>query len=139
MKFASGTMMAAAMILAAGCATPGTRIQTHQAEFDAWPAAVQAKVRAGQVEVGFTPEMVRVALGEPDRVHTRLTEKGQSEVWIYFDHGPHVSIGLGVGVGNRRSDYAAGAAVDAGPAPDSEEVLRVIFKDGRVSEIESKQ
>ena len=126
-----------AVLLASGCAvsTPATRIERHQAAFAAWPAQVQAQVRAGQVAVGFTPEMVRVAAGEPDLVRSRLTERGASEVWIYFDHGPHFSFGLGMGVSSGHQAYAGGAAVGAGDA--GEERMRVIFEGGRVSAIET--
>ena len=126
-----------AAALAGGCvgSTPATRIEQRPAVFRAWPEAVQAKVRAGQVEVGFTPDMVRMALGEPDRVRSLVTPQGRSEIWIFFDHGPHFSIGLGVGVSSGHNAYGGGAGVGAGP--DGEERLRVIFDGGKVSAIET--
>ncbi|MDI1319281.1 MAG: hypothetical protein PSW75_03680 [bacterium] len=104
----------AAIALLAGCSTPDSRIARHRAAFDQLPAAVQQKIRAGQVDVGFTPEMVQLALGEPDRVFTRRSENGDTEVWGYQDHGPHFSIGLGVGSGGRHSSVGGGVAMSTG-------------------------
>ncbi|HVU24765.1 MAG TPA: hypothetical protein VHE13_11635 [Opitutus sp.] len=122
-------------LAAAGCANVESRVQSHRAAFDSWPAEVQQKVRAGRISLGFTPEMVRVALGEPGQVRTRTTEEGQAEVWVYYNGGPHFSLGLGVGAGTRHSAYAGGVGVGEGYR--EEELLRVIFEDGKVSAIES--
>lgn len=125
------------MALAGGCtvSTPATRIAQNQAAFSSWPPPVREKVQQGQIAVGFTPEMVRVALGQPDLVRSLINEKGRSEIWIYFDHGPHFSIGLGVGVSNRHNAYGGGTEIGGGS--DGEERLRVIFEGGNVSAIES--
>src|SRR5687768_8091252 len=52
------------LLFAAGCSTPASRISRHQEAFSEWPEAIQEKVRAGQIDLGFTPEQVRVALGD---------------------------------------------------------------------------
>ncbi len=126
----------AALALLAGCSTPGSRIAGHQAEFDRLPAAAQQQIRAGEVDIGFTPEMVRLALGEPDRVFTRRTEKGDIEVWGYQDHGPQFSIGIGVGSGGRHSSVGGGVAMSTG-GYDPDEKIRVEFREGRVSAVDS--
>ncbi len=73
-----------ALALAAGClSTPERRIAQAPAVFAAFPPDVQAKVRRGEVDIGFTPDMVRLALGGPSRVLTRRTGAGEVEVWIY--------------------------------------------------------
>lgn len=43
-------------------------------------------IRRGQVDIGFTGEMVRLALGEPDRISTRRDTDGTSEVWSYVTY-----------------------------------------------------
>jgi hypothetical protein len=139
MKIPSVTLVAAALAFAAGCAsTPASRIEKQKAAFDSWPADVQQKVSAGQVAVGFTPEMVRVALGEPDRVSTRTTEKGQGEVWSYTDRRPRLSFGLGVGTARGGSAYGGGVSVGNDRWRD-DEALRVIFASGQVSAIETRK
>jgi hypothetical protein len=70
----------------AGCATPHTpaaRIQQNPALFAGLPAAAQEKIRQGQIEVGFTPDMVRLALGKPVRIVTRQTATDTTEIWSY--------------------------------------------------------
>src|SRR5688500_2094501 len=88
-----------ALVCVAACASTGARIKSNQATFDALPAATQAKIREGKVDVGFTQTMVVMALGKPDRQYTRTTQAGQSEVWAYRDRGPAFSFGVGVGGG----------------------------------------
>lgn len=68
----------------AGCATtPERRAQQHPEVFEALPPEVQENVLAGQVEIGYTPDMVFLALGAPDRKVTRRTENEQREIWVY--------------------------------------------------------
>ena len=120
----------------AGCSTPDSRIQKNQAAFNALPSETQAKIREGKVEVGYTPAMVLMALGEPDRRYLRTTEKGQTEVWAYRDKGPAFSIGLGIGGGGGRSSVGGGIGVST--AGDREEdKLRVLFEAGKVSATET--
>ncbi|MCX7819508.1 MAG: hypothetical protein N2652_09955 [Kiritimatiellae bacterium] len=79
----------AAALMVSGCATtPQDRIRRHAELFASFPPEIQAKVRAGRVEPGFTPDMVRIALGRPDRVITRLTPEGETVVWVYTDAVP---------------------------------------------------
>ena len=127
-----------ALLLAAGCSTPASRIQSQQAAFDGWPAAVQAKVRTGQIDVGFTPPMVQVALGTADRSYTRTTDRGSSEVWVYFDHSPKISVGVGVG-GSSGSTAYGGSMVVGNEGFRDNEVLRVIFEGGQVVAVESRR
>jgi len=69
--------------LLAGCATPESRIRRNPELFNSFPAEVQEKVRQGQVDVGFTREMVAMALGRPDRIYSRKAESAATEVWAY--------------------------------------------------------
>lgn len=131
-------LCALASLTLAGCSSPDSRVRSHQAEFASWPPDVQQKVKAGQVDVGFTPEMVRVAFGEPDRTYTRTTANGTSEVWSYDDHGPKFSIGLGMGTSRGSSAYGGGVAVGNNTF-ERDEVMRVIFDGGKVSAIERKK
>jgi hypothetical protein len=125
------------LVLAASCATPESRVQKNQAVFNTWPADVQQKVRAGKIELGFTPAMVRVALGEPARVTTRTTGEGVAEGWIYADKSPTFSVGLGFGSARGSSAFAGGVAV--GDTFRDNEAFRVIFRDGRVVATETRK
>lgn len=72
-------------LLLAGCATPAKRIQQNQELFDTFPVAAQARIRSGQIDLGFTPDMVRIALGEPQRKTLRRSGEGDLEIWFYLD------------------------------------------------------
>ncbi|MBS0662748.1 MAG: hypothetical protein JSR48_05750 [Verrucomicrobia bacterium] len=131
-------LMVWSLLLLAGCATSADRIASNQAMFDSWPAEVREKVRAGQAAVGFTPDMVLVALGQPDRKVLRTSAQGTAEVWTYFDHGPHFSIGVGMGSGGRSSAVGGSVAMTDQAWRDSR-VITVTFESGKVSAIESRQ
>ncbi len=125
-----------AALAVAGCSTVDSRIAGNRPEFDSWPPAVQQKVRAKQVDIGFTTAQVLVALGEPDRKYTRTTAQGTAEVWAYRDDRPVFSFGLGVGSAGRSSAYGVGVGATTGGDRDDDK-LRVILTDGKVTALES--
>lgn len=130
-----------ALAMLAGCATQATRIRDHQAEYDAYPADVRSKIAAGQVDVGFTPEQVLLALGKPTRKFARTTTTGASEVWAYNQKAPGApsfSFGIGGGFGLGNSGFGSVGASTQVPGDDAsrEDKLRVVFENGRVSAVE---
>lgn len=128
-------------LLLAGCSTVDSRIAKNRAAFNTWPPAVQDKVVVGQIDVGFTPEQVAVALGQPDRVFTRTTADGTSQVWSFRDRGPRFSFGVGVGMGSwgGRSGTFGGVGLGTGTGYLDDEKLGVVFDpSGRVSAIETR-
>jgi hypothetical protein len=125
------------LMLVASCASTESRVRRHQTEFEAWPADVQQKVKAGRVDVGFTPAMVRVALGDPERTFTRTTAQGAAEVWVYAEQGPKFS--FGIGMGSMRGSSAVGGGVTVGDTFRDNEAMRVVFENGRVSAIETRK
>jgi len=131
-------LAALALALAfAGCSTPDSRIEKNSAAFAGYPPAVQAKIRAGEIEVGYTSDMVQLALGKPDRVIRRRTAAGESEVWIYADKSPTFSFGVGIGGGGHHS--GGGVAVGASTDGDQDDRLRVVFDAGKVTAIERRE
>lgn len=83
------TMTSALLVMVlcgvAGCvSSPASRIKQEPGLYASFPPEVQAKVQKGEVEIGFTRDMVRLALGLPRRVHARTTETGQVEIWLYM-------------------------------------------------------
>lgn len=129
-------LLALTALLVAGCSTVDSRISSNQSQFDSWPPAVQQKVRAGQVAVGFTPAQVQVALGDPDRKYTRTDARGTADVWAYREHKPIISFGLGVGSFGRSSAYGGGVGVTTG-GDRYDDKTRVIFSAGKVVAVES--
>lgn len=124
--------LVAVMALAA-CGTTSSRIQGKQAEFDRYPVETQQKIRAGNVGIGFTPEQVRLALGEPSRIYTQQTAGGESEVWAYQDAKPAFSFGLGAFSGG---GSGVGGGVGVGTGGNSDDKIRVTFVGGSVTAVE---
>lgn len=117
-----------------GCASnPNSRIKKEQAAFEAMPADVQEKIRAGEVAVGFTPQQVTLARGKPDRVGRRTSATAQEEVWTYERRASGLGVGLGVGGGSGGVGGGVGVS-SGGRAPQVE--LRVIFAGGVVTAVE---
>lgn len=69
-----------------GCTSPAHRIKKNPEMFNSFPPAVQEKVQKGEVDVGFSADMVFIALGLPDRKYQRTTAEGTKEVWAYVDY-----------------------------------------------------
>lgn len=134
-----GQLLAAALLLlAAGCSSVSSRISKNRSEYESWPMEVREKVAAGQVDIGFTPDQVRMALGDPERVATRTTADGQSEAWIYRKESPRIGIGFGIGSYSRNS--AMGVGVNSGGWPlRPDESQRIVFEGGRVTAVEDAQ
>ncbi len=72
--------------LLSGCSTPESRIRRNPELFAQIPPAQQELIRKGEVALGFNAEMVRLALGEPDRFAVRTGSDGVSEVWSYVTY-----------------------------------------------------
>ncbi|OAM87936.1 hypothetical protein OH491_09125 [Termitidicoccus mucosus] len=124
-------------LLSTGCSTRDGRIKKNQTAFDALPAEEQANIRAGKVGIGYTPEMVTMALGKPDRVYNRTTANGAVEVWAYRSKAPAFSFGVGVGGGGGSTAVGTGVGVTTG-GDQSDDKVRVVFEGGKVSAIESR-
>lgn len=129
-----------ALILTA-CSSVSSRIARNREAFDSYPLAVQEKITRGEVDVGFTEEQVRLAMGDPDRVSTRTTADGVSEVWSYRSKKGRFSVGVGVGVfgGGGSTRVGTGVGVNTGGDRYDDERLRVVFERGQVSAVETVQ
>lgn len=130
--------LAAILILGTACSTTDARIKDHQAAFDASPAPVQAKIKAGQVDIGFSQAQVLMALGEPDRRYTRTTAEGTVEIWAYRDHAPSISLGVGFVGGGGGTMMGSGMSVSS-RGDRNDDKLRVVLSAGTVIAIESQK
>jgi len=119
-----------------GCATVDSRINHNRSAFASWSAEVQAAIRAEKVNLGFTPEQVRMSLGEPNRVYSRMSAEGEAEVWAYYDKKGRFSFGLGVSSGGYHGS-SGGVAYDR-REDRLDEATRIVLKDGRVISVESR-
>ena len=128
------SFLAAVALVAGGCSVQD-RIARNPALFDSWPPVVQRLVESGEIAPDFTPDQVRMALGEPDHIYTRTTATGTDEVWGYRSHKPIITVGVGV-VGGGGSTRVGGGTMLSTGGPYNDEVTRVIFSGGRVVAIE---
>jgi hypothetical protein len=120
------------LLLASACAGSSTesRIARHQKEFDAYPAEIQNKIKAGVVENGFTEAMVALSVGNPDKKYTEKTDKGTVQVWAWTENKGGVGLSLGMGMGSY-GGVGTGVSVGTG-AGSTVEKRRVEFQDGKV-------
>ena len=135
-KIILSSLLLAALLSA--CSTPESRIDANRSAFNQYPSDVQEKIKAGRVDIGFTPEMVRMAMGDPVRQFTRKTESGESEVWIYADSKPQVSLGFGFASFGHHSATGVGVATSTG-GYEPDEKTRVVFRNGRVDSVEHRK
>ena len=135
-RLATAALFALAL---AACAGPQPRIKKHQAEFNSYPPVIQQKIRAGQVDVGFTQQQVALALGRPDRAYARKTATADQEVWAYGGGGagPRVGVGVGMGGGAGPSFYGGDIALESEPDIDRGERVRIVFQNGVVIAVEN--
>ena len=125
----------AVLLTLAGCSTTSSRIRERQPLFDSYPEHVQQNLRAGVIDVGYTPEMVVIALGEPGRKAEVATEDGVTQVWTWWKSSPGIAIGLG-GWNYLGGHVGLGTGVSVGDPPRREMQAVVEFRSGRVSRFE---
>ncbi len=97
------------------------------------PADVQAKIRDGKVEVGFTEEQVLLAKGKPSRVGKQTKESGDSLIWIY-EH-PVPGLGFGLGLSGGSGGVGAGVGIDTGGG-SMEVLMQITFSNGIVTTVD---
>ena len=142
-KFALVIIAAIAQIFLAGCATPESRIKDNPALFASFPPDVQQNVRQGQIDIGYAPEMVTMALGKPDKVEVEKTAEGAHEIWSYTDTAstteqqtytpsPYVTDEDG----DTKYKYRAPVTVSSQKLQEYEK-LRVEFSNGKVVKIKT--
>ena len=75
-------------LLGSGCETRSDRIREKSALYATLSPAQQAQIGQGIVAVGFTPEMVYMALGNPARLEKTERAEAPAELWIYNNYYP---------------------------------------------------
>ncbi|MBN4066701.1 hypothetical protein JYU14_01300 [Simkania negevensis] len=71
------------LLYGCGCATPACRIKKDPKLFTSFSKEVQRQVREGHVALGYTSEMVKMAVGLPSQVLTRQMSTEFLERWVY--------------------------------------------------------
>ena len=81
------------VLFLSGCITQEAQRERRIAEnielFYEFPEEVREAIRRGEVEIGFDEDMVRLAVGSPDRVSRRKNADGELVNWQYFEVVKH--------------------------------------------------
>jgi outer membrane protein assembly factor BamE (lipoprotein component of BamABCDE complex) len=126
----------AGLVLCAGCSTPDRRIEKNPEAFNRCTPQQQELIKQGRIAVGFDQEMVRLALGDPDRITTRTDASGQSEVWHYVTFETDDGVLLYTGYYHHfRGPVFYPYYLDY-PSRREHDRFKVGFKDGKVVAIE---
>ncbi|HWZ94855.1 MAG TPA: hypothetical protein VNW30_06635 [Opitutaceae bacterium] len=138
----------AALLLAlAGCNTIDHRISEKQAVFNRLDPQAQDKIRQGIVEIGYTQDMVYIALGPPDARHEKVTGKGDETTWIYktyyeqYEGMEHVGYRRIAFFDPADHDYHVYYEPVSEPiySEHEEDSIRVTFVNGKVTTIEQNK
>jgi hypothetical protein len=124
-----------ALLALAACGTPGSRIKAHKELFASYPPEAQARIKAGEVDVGFTGDMVRLAMGEPARKVMRTTAQSVQEDWVYGDTGVHPGVGFAVGGGGMGGFGTVAVGGDGSSGPRAV----IVFEGGKVIAVEKSR
>jgi len=74
---------AAVLVTLAGCDTFDSRAKEKSATYDTLSQKTQQRLEKGKINVGDTPDMVYIALGNPDEKRERSTNNSDHTIWIY--------------------------------------------------------
>jgi hypothetical protein len=144
MKTPFFAVLIGAVALLAGCSTVQSRIEEKQHVYNTLDPQTQSKIREGVIDIGYTPDMVYMAMGQPDERRTKVTSDGEEMTWIYSQYWQQYE-------GSRLAGYRRVVFYDPAVrayrvylqpvhadiySEREEERTRVVFKDGRVSSIE---
>ncbi|MDO8538931.1 MAG: hypothetical protein Q7S40_00710 [Opitutaceae bacterium] len=94
----------AAIGMGAGCGSSQmSRIDRNRDIYELWPIDTRQAVLEGRVESGMTPDMVRVAWGDPSEVVAQA--RSGDEIWVYKRGGDDGSV---IYPGGNSSAYPGG-------------------------------
>jgi hypothetical protein len=83
MKTLACLILGVCALALAGCSTVSSRIREKPAVFAKLDPAIQSRIKQGIIDVGFTPDMVYIALGRPDETRERIGQDGRETIWKY--------------------------------------------------------
>lgn len=135
---------AVAALVLAGCQTVESRIKEKPEVFASVDRATQEKIKQGIIDLGYTEDMVYLALGNPDQKRESITANGRTLTWIYSTYYTRYDGTEMVGYHRRVyfDPYLRAYRLYYSPVfadtyrEDREERIRITFTDGKVSAIE---
>ncbi len=76
-------VLASSLGFLVGCQTVESRIKEKPDVYAGLDVETQDKIKQGIIDLGYTPDMVYLALGEPSEKRETKTENGRTQTWIY--------------------------------------------------------
>lgn len=137
-------MLAGSLGFLAGCQTVESRIKEKPEVFASVDKATQDKIKQGVIELGFTEDLVYVALGAPDQKRETVNANGKTLTWIYntyydrYDGSVYASYHRSV----YYDPYLRAYRMYYRPIfadtyiQEKEDRIRIVFQDGKVTMIE---
>ncbi len=140
-------MLAATLGFLTGCQTVDDRIKEKPEVFASVDAATQDKIKQGIIELGYTEDMVYLALGKADQKRESITAAGKATTWVYNTYyerydgtrfaGYHRNVYYDPYLRAYRVYYRPVYADTY--AQEKEERIRVSFRDGKATAIEQSK
>lgn len=137
-------VLATSLGFLAGCQTVSSRIEEKPEVFYKLDRETQDKILQGIIDIGYSEDMVYLALGKPDEKRERITENGRTVTWIYntyytrYDGREHLGYYRRVYYDPLLRSYR----VHYRPVfsdvyrEEKEERIRIVFTDGHATVIE---
>jgi hypothetical protein len=143
-RLLSTVVLACGLAFLAGCQSVEKRIQERPEAFYRLDRATQDKILQGIIDIGFSEDMVYLALGKADQTRESVTENGRTTTWIYNTYYSRYEGTQMVGYYRRvyydpllrsyRLHYRPAFADTY--RDEVEERIRVVFRNGQVTSIE---
>jgi len=137
-------LLAASLGFITGCQTVESRIKEKSAAFAKADLATQEKITQGIIDLGYTEDLVYVALGAPDQKRETLNADGKTVTWIYNTYyerptgtvmaGYHRSVYYDPYLRAYRMYYRPIVADTY--VQEKEERIRIVFRNGKATAIE---
>jgi hypothetical protein len=136
-----------ALTVFTGCETVNDRIKEKPAAFAQADAASQDKIKQGIIDLGFTEDLVYVALGKPDQKRESVGPTGKSVTWIYntyyqrYDGSRFAGYNRRVYFDPQLKSYRVyyRPVYEEVYTDETEERIRIVFKEGKVAVIEQSK
>ena len=141
----AGLCLAAAAL--AGCSSFESRAREKADVFEALDPGTQERLERGAITVGDSEDMVYIALGEPDEKRNRTTARHHQTIWTYQSYWQEYQGSEWVGWrrvivrdprSNRYTVFHEPVTRDV-YRERVDDRIRVVFDDGRVSEVIQKR
>lgn len=138
-------ILVTALLGLAGCQTVESRIKEKPEAFAQVDKETQDKIRQGIIDIGFSEDLVYLALGKPDQKKESVSATGNTTTWIYNTYYDRYEGTYMMGHYHRQvyfDPYLRTYRVHYRPVfadayvTEKEERIRVVFKDGKASVIE---